>query len=349
MPPVTIHCVRHAQGFHNISVANHAIHDPMLTQLGEEQCKALQANFPFMDRVDGVVASPLKRTVYTALHSFTPAIKSKHLKVYALPELQETSDLPCDTGSDVRVLESEFKGQPVDLSYMYTPQAKAWNNKTGKWGATASAVDDRARIAREWLYNRPEKEIVVVTHGGFLHYFTEDWMDTHKMDGTPSAGNPPLHRHRHRRRSDAPPPPSDSITSLRHIRSQSESGSGSDAYSSHHHHHHHHHHHQFSRDTQTSSSSSLAFREHMQHHHPHSHRIPGTGWYNTEYRSYNFGNNPRSGRVILVETEQSRARRSGNDQPLSREEQSNLHRTESKQKAEEEKAYQKASGIQAKV
>ncbi|THY43359.1 hypothetical protein D6C97_09270 [Aureobasidium pullulans] len=268
MPPVTIHCVRHAQGFHNTSVANHAIHDPMLTQLGEEQCKALQANFPFMDRVDGVVASPLKRTVYTALHSFTPAIKNKHLKVYALPELQETSDLPCDTGSDVRVLESEFKGQPVDLSYMYTPQAKAWNNKTGKWGATASAVDDRARIAREWLYNRPEKEIVVVTHGGFLHYFTEDWMDTHKMDGTPSAGNPPLHR---------------------------------------------------------------------------------TGWYNTEYRSYNFGNNPRSGRVILVETEQSRARRSGNDQPLSREEQSNLHRTESKQKAEEEKAYQKASGIQAKV
>ncbi|OBW64933.1 MAG: Uncharacterized protein AUREO_050060 [Aureobasidium pullulans] len=151
MPPVTIHCVRHAQGFHNTSVANHAIHDPMLTQLGEEQCKALQANFPFMDRVDGVVASPLKRTVYTALHSFTPAIKNKHLKVYALPELQETSDLPCDTGSDVRVLESEFKGQPVDLSYMYTPQARAWNNKTGKWGATASAVDDRARIAREWF------------------------------------------------------------------------------------------------------------------------------------------------------------------------------------------------------
>ncbi|TIA06116.1 putative transporter, partial [Aureobasidium pullulans] len=181
---------------------------------------------------------------------FTPAIKNKHLKVYALPELQETSDLPCDTGSDVRVLESEFKGQPVDLSYMYTPQAKAWNNKTGKWGATASAVDDRARIAREWLYNRPEKEIVVVTHGGFLHYFTEDWMDTHKMDGTPSAGNPPLHSHRHRRRSDAPPPPPDSITSLRHIRSQSESGSGSDAYSSHHDHHHHHHH-QFSRDTAT--------------------------------------------------------------------------------------------------
>ncbi|KAI4717049.1 hypothetical protein E4T48_06773 [Aureobasidium sp. EXF-10727] len=281
MAPVTIHCVRHAQGYHNLSVMNHAMHDPMLTTLGEEQCKALAGNFPFMDRVDAIVASPMKRTVYTALHSFAPVIKDKRLKVVALPELQETSDLPCDTGSNVQDLESEFKGQPVDLSYMYTPPAKAWNTKLGKWSATASAVDDRARIAREWLYNRPEKEIVVVTHGGFLHYFTEDWMEKNK-------GNIPPRRHRHRRRSDAPPPPV--IVNLGR-----------------------------------------------------------TGWANTEYRSYTFGSNPKSGRPVLVETQQSRARRTGNENPLSRSEQTNLHRVESKQKAEEEKAYQKASGIQAKV
>jgi broad specificity phosphatase PhoE len=230
MPPITVHCVRHAQGFHNISVTNHAIHDPMLTPYGEEQCKALARNFPFMDRVDAVVASPMKRTVYTALHSFAPAIKDKHLKVFALPELQETSDLPCDTGSKVSDLEAEFKGQPVDLNYMYTPPAKAWNTKLGKWSATASAIDDRARIAREWLYNRPEKEIVVVTHGGFLHYFTEDWME--------KSGNTPPHRHRHRRRSDASPPPV--VVNLGRVRSQSESGFESPS-SPHQHHHHRHH------------------------------------------------------------------------------------------------------------
>jgi broad specificity phosphatase PhoE len=333
MPPVTIHCVRHAQGFHNISVTNHAIHDPMLTPFGEEQCKALARNFLFMDRVDAVVASPMKRTVYTALHSFAPAIKDKHLKVFALPELQETSDLPCDTGSKVSDLEAEFKGQPVDLSYMYTPPAKAWNTKLGKWSATASAVDDRARIAREWLYNRPEKEIVVVTHGGFLHYFTEDWME--------KSGNTPPHRHRHRRRSDASPPPV--VVNLGRVRSQSESGFESPL--SHHHHHHHHRHH--SRDKQNLPSSS--FREHRIHHHPHSYNIPGTGWTNTEYRSYTFGSNPKSGRPVLIETPQSRARRAGNEKPLSRAETTNLQRVESKQKAEEEKAYQKASGIQAKV
>ncbi|KAI4778965.1 hypothetical protein E4T52_06079 [Aureobasidium sp. EXF-3400] len=299
MAPVTIHCVRHAQGFHNISVANHAMHDPMLTPLGEEQCKALQAKFPFMDRVEAVVASPMKRTVYTALHSFAPVIKDKRLKVIALPELQETSDLPCDTGSNVQDLESEFRGQPVDWSYMYTPPAKAWNSKLGKWSATASAVDDRARVAREWLYSRPEKEIVVVTHGGLLHYLIEDWMDTNK-NGT---GITPPRCHRHRRRSEASPPPV--IVNLGRVRSQSESG--------------------------PDSSSSR------------------TGWANTEYRSYTFGSNPKSGRPVFIETPQSRARRMGDEKPLSRSEQTNLQRVESRQRIEEEKAYQKASSIQAKV
>ncbi|KAI5249363.1 hypothetical protein E4T43_00939 [Aureobasidium subglaciale] len=256
MPPI-IHCVRHAEGFHNLNVAAHALHDPLLTSKGEEQCKSLQSTFPSMDHVDAVIASPMKRTIWTALLSFAPAIKSKQLKVYALPELQETSDLPCDTGSKISDLEAEFKGQPIDWSYMHTPPAKAWNVKSGKWSATASAVDDRARIAREWLYSRPEKEIVVVTHGGFLHYLTEDWMDKHST--------------------------------------------------------------------------------------------AGKGWRNTECRSYTFGKNPKSGRPILLETSQSLAKRVGNDTPLSREEQTNLHRVNTKQKAEEEKAYQKATGIQAKV
>lgn len=40
-----------------------------------------------------------------------------------------------------------------------------------RWAPNAKAIENRARDAREWLMNRPEKEIVVVTHGGFLHYF----------------------------------------------------------------------------------------------------------------------------------------------------------------------------------
>lgn len=180
MPP-TLHLVRHAQGFHNLCVANHAMYDPQLTPFGKQQCAHLQKVFPYHDQVDLIVASPIKRTVYTALLSFSDIIASKKLTVITLPELQETSDAPCDTGSEKAEVEREFEGQPVDLALV----VPGWNSKKGKWAPAAKAIEERCRVARNWLKNRPEKEIVVVTHGGFLHYFTEDWTDSDKFSGKP--------------------------------------------------------------------------------------------------------------------------------------------------------------------
>ncbi|BCR92545.1 uncharacterized protein ACHE_80445A [Aspergillus chevalieri] len=183
MPPV-IHLVRHAQGVHNLSTANHVIHDPSLTDLGHEQCRTLRHAFPYHERIELVTASPLRRTLYTALHSFEPAFeKGDDVKLIALPDVQETSDVPCDTGSDPEVLKEEFveKGLPVDLGLL----RDGWNNKfEGRYQPTNQAIKDRARDARRWLKARPEKEIVVVTHGGFLHYLTEDWEDSSQYQGT---------------------------------------------------------------------------------------------------------------------------------------------------------------------
>lgn len=44
-------------------------------------------------------------------------------------------------------------------------------------------IRDRAREARHWLKERPEMEIAVITHGGFLHFLTEDWEDGSKYEG----------------------------------------------------------------------------------------------------------------------------------------------------------------------
>ena len=171
MAPI-IHCVRHAQGYHNLSVANHTMPDPSLTPFGEDQCRQLARTFPYHDSVGLLVASPLRRTIYTALHSFTPEIE-RGLSIVALPETQETADVPCDTGTDAKVLKEEMRGKPVDLSRVH----EGWNSKTGRWAPIASALEKRAREARQWMKARPEKEIVLVTHGGFLHYLTEDWTD----------------------------------------------------------------------------------------------------------------------------------------------------------------------------
>ncbi|KAJ5759220.1 phosphoglycerate mutase family protein [Penicillium odoratum] len=177
----TIHCVRHAQGVHNLCTANHVIPDPLLTDLGHQQCATLRDTFPRHDKIDLVAASPLRRTIYTALESFEPVFQAHpDWNIIALPDLQETSDVACDTGSDPKALQQEFADKNVDLDLVH----EGWNNKTGRYAPTNSALRARARAARRWLKARPEKEIVVVTHGGFLHYFTEDWEDHSQYQGT---------------------------------------------------------------------------------------------------------------------------------------------------------------------
>jgi len=188
MAPI-IHCVRHAQGFHNISAAGQYLVDPILTPLGEEQCLIQSAAFAGHNRISFVIASPLKRTIHTALLTFSPALANGHCHplIIALPEAQETTDLPCNTGSDPDVLKNACQEQrwPADLRLVLD----GWNNKRAgtKWEPSADAISRRAREARRFIRDKVRElqkqgedspEVVLVTHGGYLHYFTEDWEDS---------------------------------------------------------------------------------------------------------------------------------------------------------------------------
>ncbi len=165
------------------------MHDPALTPLGESQCAALAKAFPYHSEVTHLMASPLRRTLYTCLLSF-PTEVAAGLPILAVPEVQELSDLPCDTGSEPADLAREFTNGTVDLTLVHP----GWNSKTGKWSPRSSALEARAKEARvflrdfaqEWSRSNGGKDvqIVVVTHGGFLHYFTEDWEGTGKYSGT---------------------------------------------------------------------------------------------------------------------------------------------------------------------
>jgi len=158
MSTPTITFVRHAQGFHNLSTANHSMRDPLLTDLGKTQCQTLHDKFPYSSEVDCIVASPLKRTIYTAMYSF-PA-KTKELGIITLPDVQETSDLPCDTGSDKKDILTEFanKGVQLDLHLL----TDDWHSKKGRSAPEQDAIETRTRDARKWLKARKEKHIVVV-------------------------------------------------------------------------------------------------------------------------------------------------------------------------------------------
>lgn len=199
-PKVTLHLVRHAQGYHNLTPANHWMVDPELTPLGISQCSTLNKTFPYHSRITHLIASPLKRTLATCLLSFHDEVTEKGLKVLCIPELQETADVPCDTGSDRDVLAAElatkkgvwadFGAEAVDLSLV----VDGWNSKRGKWGDSSTAIEARAKVARVAIRDVARKrlaqdpaadvDIAVVTHGGYLHFFTEDWDGYEAAHGT---------------------------------------------------------------------------------------------------------------------------------------------------------------------
>ncbi|KAF3352901.1 hypothetical protein VdG1_08587 [Verticillium dahliae VDG1] len=196
MPPV-VHCVRHGQGFHNVGGGCYTLPDPHLTPLGEEQSKALgRTVFADQSKISLVLASPLCRTLQSAYLVFQSALTSSskcHPEIIAIPDAQETSDDACDVGTNPSVLRrvvAESK-LPVNLSLV----KEGWNVKAlgTRYSPESNAIAARARDARIFTREKirqlieqgdTEPQIALVAHGGFLHYFTEDWEDSWLNPGT---------------------------------------------------------------------------------------------------------------------------------------------------------------------
>lgn len=175
----TIHFVRHAQGFHNLSVENEQLPDPDLTPLGLEQCAKLRESFPDHSLVKTLIASPIRRTLYTALNGFHPLPSSPEKPVIALDLIQEVSDSPCDIGTNVEKLKEEFSPEKVDFGRV----RDGWNDKKNSesWSEpTIPKLIARAKEARKVirkLAGEGDHHVVVVTHGAIVHYIVDEWAD----------------------------------------------------------------------------------------------------------------------------------------------------------------------------
>lgn len=179
MPP-TIYVIRHAESIHNIT-KDFSLHDPGLTETGHHQALSLRATFPAHASVGVVFSSPLIRAIETTLDAFGPILGlgdgtdgSATAKLILDPDLQERSDLPCDTGSDPSTLQERFPS--VDVAGL----GAAWFVKEGAYAAHDEAVEERARKVRRRLWETLEdveegkRDVVVVTHGVFMKFLTGD-------------------------------------------------------------------------------------------------------------------------------------------------------------------------------
>ncbi len=77
------------------------------------------------------------------------------------------------------MLKEEFKNKSVDFSFV----TEGWNSKLGRWGTNSEPIKAGAAETRRWVKGREEEVVVVVTHGGFVHFLTEDWGECEKFDG----------------------------------------------------------------------------------------------------------------------------------------------------------------------
>ncbi|KAF2642888.1 phosphoglycerate mutase family protein-like protein [Massarina eburnea CBS 473.64] len=180
MPP-KISLVRHAEGYHNL-YRDYTLPDPLLTPVGKQQCAALSSKFPHHDTVDLVVASPLRRTVQTAAYSFGPTLARPEVPFILHPALQEVAASGSDTGTDAglltKAIEDMFQGENLGFDWTKVDQSQVtdgWNSKKGYWAYTRKALSARSADVRNWLFQRPELHIIIVTHGAIAHFITEDW------------------------------------------------------------------------------------------------------------------------------------------------------------------------------
>lgn len=110
--------------------------DALLTNLGRAQCKVLQEKFPFLQDVEVILASPLRRTIQTAAYTFAPELEKRQIPLVLVPKAQEISSLACDIGYDAEVTISEAPKLIADAAPSWdasnldtTLVDESWNSK----------------------------------------------------------------------------------------------------------------------------------------------------------------------------------------------------------------------------
>ncbi|KAJ0456957.1 putative histidine phosphatase superfamily, clade-1 [Helianthus annuus] len=159
----TVHLVRHAQGVHNVAgekdhsaYMSEELFDAHLTPLGWEQVDNLRKHVHasgLFKNIELVVVSPLLRTMQTAVGAF-----GGEATAVGIDGIH-----PCDRRRSISEYKSMFPA--IDFSLIETDHDVWWSPKTREKPEDVAA---RGLKFMKWLLTREEKEIVVVSHGGFL-------------------------------------------------------------------------------------------------------------------------------------------------------------------------------------
>ncbi|CAH8357800.1 unnamed protein product [Eruca vesicaria subsp. sativa] len=177
----TLYLVRHAQGIHNVELEKKGeIGDAHLSpklfdaplspkgiqQVSEQRKQILESGL--LNTVELVITSPLRRAMETAVgifrghkdinlsHNFPP--------ILALEICRERMGLyPCDRRESISTRRICFP--EIDFTMVESDEDALWREEERE---NLEEVSARGLRFLKWLWERPEKEIAVVSHGIFL-------------------------------------------------------------------------------------------------------------------------------------------------------------------------------------
>ncbi|XVE80542.1 hypothetical protein DITRI_Ditri14bG0148500 [Diplodiscus trichospermus] len=170
-----LHLVRHGQALHNVegdknreALLSPDLFDAQLSPLGLHQVAELRENVHASGLLDGIeliVTSPLSRAMQTAVGVFGSEVQtiSTHNgpKIMAIELCRDRLGVrPCDMRRKVSECQSLFPS--IDFSMMDDEDDILWNPNTRE---PEEELAERGAKILKWLWTRPEKEIVVVSHG----------------------------------------------------------------------------------------------------------------------------------------------------------------------------------------
>lgn len=160
-PMKTIYYLRHFQALHNIPPYNYQHLDPRLSPTGERQAKKTIEILSNLLPIDLIVCSPLSRTLETYL---LLQLTSSPLIIH--PDLQEVCREPCDVGRPIDELKRDFPSLNEQLeTFRQTFGDEHWREKTRLDSFYhPDRIEERARRIRQWLIDRPEQRILVISH-----------------------------------------------------------------------------------------------------------------------------------------------------------------------------------------
>ena len=169
----TLYCIRHGTSEHNIrykEVGDIAFNEKMDTKLvdaGIIESTNLGITWDKKDSIDIVIVSPLSRTLETCYNIF----KNTSTNIVVLDDLIEYpqhSEI-CNRRMNKCIIEQQYP--TFDFSQL--PQDREWDTSKTE---TYKELKDRCYGIKEWILNRPEKNVCIVAHCSFLLAFMNDNM-----------------------------------------------------------------------------------------------------------------------------------------------------------------------------